>query len=153
LRPNGFLLLGSGGGTAALPGFEWIDARSNLHARQRGPAQTLPRFVSGDDQPGINDELRQANDELSRRNDEIAQLGDDLANMVDSAGIPILLVGRDKHLRRFTPAAGMLFSLGQDDVGTALADLDRRLSVSGLASLTVRAIESRAPVEDFVQVH
>ena len=51
-----------------------------------------------------NEELVTVNDELSGRNAELGALTDDLSNLFASTDIPIIMVGRDLHVRRLTPA-------------------------------------------------
>jgi len=69
-----------------------------------------------------NEELRTLNDQLSERNVEATRLSDDLTNVLTSIEIPIVIVGRDLRLRRFTPAAEKLFGLLDTDLGRPLGD-------------------------------
>jgi PAS domain S-box-containing protein len=71
-----------------------------------------------------NEELLTVNEELSVRNVEAVCLGDDLQNVLTSVEIPILLLGRDLRIRRFTPAAARLLALVAANVGSALAAID-----------------------------
>jgi two-component system CheB/CheR fusion protein len=84
-----------------------------------------------------NEELRTINDEMTERNVEAKRLNDDLSNVLTSVEIPILIVGRDLRLRRFTPAAAKVF-------GLLAADVDRPIGqvrgVSDVAPTVLRLI-------------
>ncbi len=54
---------------------------------------------------------------------EAIRLSDDLTNVLTSSEIPILIVGRDLRLRRFTPAAGRVFGLLATDLGRPVSDV------------------------------
>ncbi len=70
-----------------------------------------------------NEELSTLNQELRDRNVDLAQANDDLLNLLGSVNIPIVMVGHDLRVRRFTPAAEKLFSLIPTDIGRPLGDL------------------------------
>jgi len=40
---------------------------------------------------------------MQNRNMELAQLGDDLLNLLGGVNIPIIMLGNDLRIRRFTP--------------------------------------------------
>src|SRR5205823_1214507 len=50
-----------------------------------------------------NEELATVNDELRHRNAELARVNNDLVNLLSGVNIPIVMVGRDLRVRRFTP--------------------------------------------------
>jgi two-component system CheB/CheR fusion protein len=52
-----------------------------------------------------NEELTTLNEELQNRNLELHQLSDDLINLFSSVDIPIVILGADLRIRRFTPKA------------------------------------------------
>jgi two-component system CheB/CheR fusion protein len=88
-----------------------------------------------------NEELATMNEELRTRNLEQAQLNDDLSNLLGSVQIPILILGGDLRLRRFTPAAEKMLHLTGADVGRAIStlksfnpDLDLGKSVSDVVA-------------------
>ena len=99
-----------------------------------------------------NEELRTLNDELKERNIEATRLSDDLTNVLTSAEIPILIVGRDLRLRRFTPSAGKVFGLLATDLGRSIRDVGRIVALAPeLMPRIVEVIEHFAPVELSVQ--
>ena len=77
-----------------------------------------------------NEELATMNAEVQSRNVQLASANDDLLNLLGSIGTPILMVGNDLCIRRFTPAAERLFHLRPGDVGRPVSDLNPRINVS-----------------------
>lgn len=99
-----------------------------------------------------NDELRTINDELTERNAEATRLGDDLTNVLHSAEIPIVIVGRDLCIRRFTPAAGRAFGLLTTDIGRPLSAAQRLLAVApALVGMIPEVLELFHPAECTIQ--
>lgn len=79
-----------------------------------------------------NEELNTINDELQRRNVESTQVSNDLENLLTSINIPILMLGGDLRIRRFTPAIERIFNLISTDVGRSLSDITHKLIVPDL---------------------
>src|SRR5262249_7713263 len=52
-----------------------------------------------------NEEMTTINDELQTRNAEMTQLTNDLTNLLASVELPIVMVGPDAKISRFTPKA------------------------------------------------
>lgn len=88
-----------------------------------------------------NEELTTVNDELKHRNEELRLANNDLTNVLGAATIPILMVGMDLRLRRFTPAAERLLSLASSDIGQPIADLQHVFQVSNVNDKLRHAIE------------
>jgi two-component system CheB/CheR fusion protein len=91
-----------------------------------------------------NEELKTVNEELHHRNLELARVNDDLINLLSGVGIPIVLVGRDLRIRRFTPPAEKRFRLIPTDVGRPISDIKPDLDVPDLGKLIVGVIDSLA---------
>ena len=70
-----------------------------------------------------NEELRTVNDEMLVRNAEGTRLNDDLTNVLSSVEIPIVILGRDSRLRRYTSAAAKVFGLSPTDLGRPLGEI------------------------------
>lgn len=88
-----------------------------------------------------NEELSTVNEELEGRARELEQANNDLTNLVSSAGIPIVIVGSDKRIRRFTPQAEKLMNLISTDVGRPLSDIKPNIDISGLQDLVENVIK------------
>jgi two-component system CheB/CheR fusion protein len=98
-----------------------------------------------------NEELATLNEELQDRNLQLGQSNDDLLNLLSSVNLPIVMVGRDLRLRRFTPAAEKLFSLIPTDVGRPLGDLRTDLEAPELEREVREVIETVRVSEREVQ--
>jgi two-component system, chemotaxis family, CheB/CheR fusion protein len=88
-----------------------------------------------------NEELTTLNEELKRNNDELNSLNDDLNNLLRTVGLPVVMLGRDLRIRRFTPSAQKLFKLIATDVGRAITDIQADIDVPDLAGLVHEAID------------
>jgi two-component system CheB/CheR fusion protein len=84
-----------------------------------------------------NEELTTLNDELRSRNTDLDQLANDLSNVLEAVEIPIVIVDAERRIRRFTPDARSLLTLGPSVVGRPIdeiklnidvPDLDRRIA-------------------------
>ncbi len=100
-----------------------------------------------------NEELTTINDELTRRNLESNHINNDLKNILGSTNIPILILGNDLRIRRFTPAVEGIFHLIPTDIGRPLSDITHKLDLPNLEqqildvirtlNLTVQEIQDR----------
>ncbi|MBD2494131.1 chemotaxis protein CheB [Nostoc sp. FACHB-280] len=89
-----------------------------------------------------NEELNTINDELQRRNLESTQVSNDLQNLLSSINIPILMLGGDLHIRRFTPVAETIFNLIPSDVGRPLSDINHNLNLPDLEQQIIEVINT-----------
>jgi two-component system CheB/CheR fusion protein len=64
-----------------------------------------------------NEELVTLNEQLQKRNTELGYLSDEISNVLTGVDIPILILGGDRRIRRFTPSAEKLLHLLPGDVG------------------------------------
>ncbi|BAY08280.1 chemotaxis protein CheB [Calothrix sp. NIES-2098] len=87
-----------------------------------------------------NEELNTINDELQRRNLESTQVTNDLQNLLSNINIPILMLGGDLCIRRFTPVAGRIFNLIATDVGRPISDINHNLNISDLEPQILQVI-------------
>src|SRR5262249_53682844 len=78
--------------------------------------------------------------ELQNRIRDANQLSDDMVNLIETTNIPIVVLGADLCIRRFTPAAQRTLNLIPGDVGRPISDLKLRLSVPDLGSLVQEVI-------------
>ncbi|HKV04164.1 MAG TPA: chemotaxis protein CheB [Candidatus Acidoferrales bacterium] len=89
-----------------------------------------------------NHELTTLNQELEHRHSELSQLNSDLTNLFDSLEIPILILGRDLRIRRFSPAAEGLLHLMPGDVGRPVIDMNFSATIKDLRSDCLAVIHS-----------
>jgi two-component system CheB/CheR fusion protein len=95
----------------------------------------------------VNEELTTINEQLQTRNADLSRLNDDLANLLGSANVPMVVLGIDLRIRRFTPAAGRLLNLLPTDVGRPISNLKLTIEVSDLESMVTGVIDTVRVVE------
>jgi two-component system CheB/CheR fusion protein len=88
-----------------------------------------------------NEELNTLNEELKISNVEFSKVNRDLANLLESISIPLVMVGRDLRIRRFTRAIEPMLNLIASDVGRSITDLQPRMELPDLRSLLLDAME------------
>jgi len=98
-----------------------------------------------------NEELTTVNDELQIRNDELTKLNNDLNNLLSSVSIPIIILGNDLRIRRFTPVAEKVMNLIPTDVGRPLADIKSNLKLQDLRQWIMRVIDTLEVLENEVE--
>jgi two-component system CheB/CheR fusion protein len=89
--------------------------------------------------------------ELRQRDRDLLRLRDDLGNLLSEVPLPIVLLDRELHVRRFTPLAAPLLALGPSDLGRSLRELatrpDRLAALHALADLAEEVMRSARPAE------
>ena len=90
----------------------------------------------------INEELVTVNEQLQSRNLELTRVSDDMTNLLGSANVPIVAVGVDLRIRKFTPAAGKVLNLLPADVGRPIGELKSVVEVSDLEALITGVIDT-----------
>lgn len=98
-----------------------------------------------------NEELVTLNEELQERNEKIQKINDDLVNLLDSVQLPIIMLGSDLRIRRFTPAAADLFNLIDGDVGRPLSDLNLPLDADRLETLMLDVLDDLQVAERSIE--
>ncbi len=88
-----------------------------------------------------NEELNTLNEELKISNVEFIKVNRDLTNLLESISIPLVMVGRDLRIRRFTRAMEPILNLIASDVGRAITDLQPQIDLPGLRRLLSDAME------------
>src|SRR2546422_11774612 len=73
------------------------------------------------------------------------QVNNELNHLIASVNIPIVILGNDLRIRRFTPMAARLFNLLPADVGRPIAAIRSNLDVPDLAQLCEQVLENVAP--------
>ena len=98
-----------------------------------------------------NEELSTLNEELHGRNEELSLANSDLANLLASVQIPIVMIGRDLTIRRFTPAAQRLLNLIPSDVGRPIRHIKPNLGLLDLQTPAADVIETMVAYEREVE--
>jgi two-component system CheB/CheR fusion protein len=94
-----------------------------------------------------NEELTTLNEELQSRNSELTAVNNDLLNVLGNVTIPVVIVGQDLHIRRFTTPAQKLLNLLPSDVGRRLSDIRPNLDVEDLGQIAGESIENVTTLE------
>ena len=98
-----------------------------------------------------NEELHTVNEELESRNFELTQLNNDFLNLLSGAGIPIVLLGPEGRLRRFTVQAEKLLNLSALDVGRRIAEIKQSVTIADLDAIVSDVITNVASHEREIQ--
>ena len=98
-----------------------------------------------------NEELTTVNDELHTRNTELGQVNGDLVNLLNSVQIPIVMLGGELRIRRFTPMAEQVLNLIPTDVGRPLSNLRPNIIVPEFERLITGVMDSLTPKDVEVQ--
>ena len=98
-----------------------------------------------------NEELTTVNEEMHNRNAELSQINNDLNNLLSSVNIPIVMLGNDLKIRRFTPQAEKVLNLLPTDVGRPMSDFKPKIDIPDLEELFVDVIENLRVKEREVQ--
>jgi two-component system CheB/CheR fusion protein len=88
--------------------------------------------TSKEELESANEELNTVNEEIQHRNQQLAQLSNDLINLLNSTTIPMIMLGEDLHIRRYTPEAARVFGFNEHDVGKPLTHLHLKIELPQL---------------------
>ena len=95
----------------------------------------------------VNEELTTVNEELQHRNAELSQLNNDLNNLFAGVTIPVVMLGSDGRIRRFTPMAAKALNLIPADLGRPIGDIRPNVDVSDLEQVCQHVIDAATVVE------
>jgi two-component system CheB/CheR fusion protein len=88
--------------------------------------------TSKEELESANEELHTVNEEMQHRNELLTQLNNDLTNLLYSVSLPIVMVGGDLSVRRFTPQAAAVLGLSATDIGRPMPRLKLKLDMGSL---------------------
>jgi two-component system, chemotaxis family, CheB/CheR fusion protein len=88
--------------------------------------------TSKEELESANEELHTVNEEMQHRNELLTQLNNDLTNLLYSVSLPIVMVGADLSVRRFTPQAAATLGLTSSDIGRPMPRLRLKLDMGSL---------------------
>ncbi len=101
--------------------------------------------TSKEELESANEELHTVNEEMQHRNEQLTQVNNDLSNLLNSVNLPMVMVGPDLAVRRFTPQATRVLGLTSVDVGRPLPRLRLKLQVKDLEKLLLDVISEVRP--------
>jgi two-component system, chemotaxis family, CheB/CheR fusion protein len=97
--------------------------------------------TSKEELESTNEELTTVNEEMVNRNAELVRLHADILNLQNSINMPVVLLGPDLSVRRFTQPAERLFDLLTSDLGRPLGIIRHNLEFPGLEKLAREVIQ------------
>ena len=107
--------------------------------------------TSKEELESANEELHTVNEEMQHRNDLLTQLNNDLTNLLNSVNLPMIMVGSDLSVRRFTPQAAALLGLMPSDIGRPISRLKLKVDVRTLEETMLDVIQRVQPRENQLQ--
>lgn len=94
-----------------------------------------------------NEELTTLNDELQNRNLELSQTAVDLNSLLTAVEMPIVILGKDRCIRRFTPMGEKLLNLIPSDVGRPISQIRTNIEIPDLDQLASEVLARGSSVE------
>jgi len=107
--------------------------------------------TSKEELESANEELHTVNEEMQHRNELLTQLNNDLTNLLNSVNLPMVMVGADLSVRRFTPQATTMLGLMAGDVGRPIPRLKLKIDVSNLEQMMLDVIQEVQAKQSEVQ--
>lgn len=101
--------------------------------------------TSKEELESANEELHTVNEEMQHRNEMLTQLNNDLNNLLNSVNLPMVMVGPDLSIRRYTPQAARVLGLTATDVGRPITRLKLRIEVADLEKKMLDVISEVRP--------
>ena len=107
--------------------------------------------TSKEELQSVNEELVTMNDELQQRITELGRLSSDLTNVLSSVTIPLVIVGPDLRIRRFTGMAEQVLNVSPTDVGRSILGIRLKIDLEDLERVLLGVIETLTPWERDIQ--
>ncbi|MCX5786935.1 MAG: PAS domain S-box protein, partial [Elusimicrobia bacterium] len=107
--------------------------------------------TSKEELQSTNEELITSSEEVARGNQVLKRAYNDLSNLLANINIPIVLLGPDLSVRRFTPPAEKALDLSTDKIGRSVADVKLPLRLPRLKELLLNVIKTGQVQEREVQ--
>ena len=98
-----------------------------------------------------NEELTTVNEELQHRMEQLGVSNEHLQSILANTPSPIVIVGKDLRIQRYSRSAESIFSLIPADVGRPIAYLKAMLQLPELERVVAHAVESFKPSEQTVR--
>jgi two-component system CheB/CheR fusion protein len=101
--------------------------------------------TSKEELESANEELHTVNEEMQHRNEMLTQLNNDLNNLLNSVNLPMVMVGPDLSIRRYTPQAARVLGLAATDVGRPITRLKLKIEIPDLEKMMLDVIAEVRP--------
>ena len=116
-------------------------ARRASNANEEAQAGNEELETAQEELESANEELNTVNEDLKISNSQLSHVNCDLTNLLESISIPLVMVGRDLRIRRFTRAIEPMLNLISSDVGRSITDLRAQMELPDLRRLLLEAME------------
>lgn len=100
-----------------------------------------------------NEELTTVNEEMENRNVELSVVNSDLSNLISSVHIPVIMLGPDLGIRRFTPMAEKLLNVIPADIGRKITNINPNFDIPDLQQLILDVLDTLRIEEREIQDH
>lgn len=107
--------------------------------------------TSKEELESANEELHTVNEEMQHRNELLTQLNNDLTNVLNGVGLPVVMLGADLSVRRFTPQATISLGVVASDVGRPLPRLRLKIDAQNLEQTMLEVMGEVRPRQERVQ--
>ncbi|MBI2873774.1 MAG: PAS domain S-box protein [Firmicutes bacterium] len=107
--------------------------------------------TSKEELQSTNEELITVNERLQYINGELDKTNNDLINLLASTQIPVIMIGRDLRIRRFTESAKETFNLVSKDVGRSIRYLNEAVPMTDFEELVSKVVAEVQPLEQEVR--
>ncbi len=114
-------------------------------ANEEAQASNEELETSKEELQSTNEELNTVNEELRIRNLALMEVNNDLSNVLTSIRVPLVMVGKDLKIRRFTQAIEPMLNFIDSDVGRSISDLKPNIDVADLAELLGNVVKGASP--------
>src|SRR5262249_25458198 len=101
--------------------------------------------TSKEELQSTNEELNTVNEELHHRMTQLNVSNDDLMNLMANIAAPVVIVGMDLRIRRFSAAAERVLNLIPADIGRPVAYLNAVLSGANSEQIVSDVVNSLQP--------
>jgi len=109
--------------------------------------------TSKEELESANEELNTVNEEIQSRNQQLARLSNDLTNLLNSATIPMIMLGQDLRIRRYTPEAEKALGFSESDVGKTLTHIPLAIDLPLLERWMLDVIRDVTAHSEQVRAH
>jgi two-component system, chemotaxis family, CheB/CheR fusion protein len=107
--------------------------------------------TSKEELQSLNEELNTVNSQLRSKVEDLHERTNDLDNLLSSTKVATLFLGRDMHIRWFSPGVADLFNVRSSDTGRKISDLSQKVTDQDFAADCERVLRTLTPDEK--QVH
>jgi two-component system CheB/CheR fusion protein len=107
--------------------------------------------TSKEELESANEELNTVNEEMQHRNTQLTQVNNDLTNFLNSVNIPMVMLGPDLAVRRFTPQCDTVLGLAANDVGRPITNLRLKIEIPDLETQLLNVIQDVKSTQQEIQ--